>query len=204
MKNLGATCWLNAVTQCLRVCKRDWNSDKSDEFTLEFLKLVRGETDDTTQFLGHLPFGNIPNDSQEALLYILDKIGDTDFEGEVTQTIVYPGGRSVSKTPCTIWFDQGKPDAITGYVDDSGKVYNVAVIERKLTRAPKILVSDTVKEYSGKQLTGLVVWGMGHYVAYVKKSGEWWYLNDDAEPRKIDEPAIQGKRPGLVAFFTDT
>jgi hypothetical protein len=198
MKNLGATCWLNALIQCLRVSK-EWSG------TSEFHKLVRSESDNKTEFLEKelTEFKNEPSDSQEALLYILDKIGDKDFEGEVTQTVVYPGGKSVTKEPCTVWFHQNKSDVISDYVDSNGKVYNVAVVCRELTRIPKILVTDSVEEYQGKQLVGIVVWGMGHYVAYVKKpDGEWWYLNDDAEPRKMnDAPIIHGKIPGLVAFF---
>ena len=199
MKNLGATCWLNALIQCLRVCK-EWDQQSSSS---EFFRLVRGDSDNTTEFLKELPFGNEPNDSQEALLYILDKLGDKDFEGEVTQTIVFPGGKSVTKEPCTVWFSSNSSDVVSGYVDDTGKSHNVAVIQRELTRVPKILVSDIVQDQMfEKKLASVVVWGMGHYVAYVKKNDEWLFLNDDAKPRRVDSPAsMSSKRPGTISFF---
>lgn len=201
MKNLGATCWLNALIQCLRVCK-NWDSSQNSEFH----KLVRKDSDDTTHFLENelSEFRNEPSDSQEALLYILDKLNDKDFEGEVTQTVIYPGGKSVTKEPCTVWFHQDKSDVISGYVDTHNKTHNVAVVCRELTRVPKILVSDTLhEEYQGKHLIGFVLWIPGHYVAYVKKENIWWFMNDDNEPRQVEFPNIQGKRPGLVSFFTD-
>ncbi len=202
MKNLGATCWLNALIQCLRVCK-EWDSSNNSEFH----KLVRKDSDDTTRFLEKelSEFRNEPSDSQEALLYILDKLNDKDFEGEVTQTVIYPDGKSITKEPCTVWFHQDKSDVITDYTCSKGKTHNVAIVQRKLTRIPKILVSDISQEkLDGKKLRALVVWGLGHYVAFVRKGDQWWYLNDDASPSRVDIPNIQGKRPGLVSFFTDT
>lgn len=193
LNNLGATCWLNALIQCLRVCK---NWEESPEHKSAFYKLVRGETDDTTQFLEEFPkmhFGNSPSDSQEALLHILDKLDLKEFVGEVTQTIVYPGGRSVSKTPCTVWFGQGqkKPDVISDYVDETGKVHNVAVIQRELTKVPEVLVSDVVEnELFGKPLIGCVIWGFGHYVAYVKEAGDWWYVNDQHAHIKVENAIL--------------
>ena len=187
--NLGATCWLNALVQCMRVC-RNWesvaaqveqNADKGEplDFKSDFYKLIHGETDDTTQFLKHLPYGNMASDSQEALLYILDKLDIKDFEGEETQTVIYPGGRSVTKTKTMFWFHQEKPDVISDYKDSNGNTHHVAVIEKKLTKIPEVLISDVVKEeLFGKQLIGIVCWGFGHYVAYVKEAGEWWFVND--------------------------
>lgn len=204
LDNIGATCWLNSLVQCLRVCK-NWESEKGqDDFSREFYRLVRGETDNTTHFLKELPiqFGNGPSDSQEALLYILDRLNLKEFVGEVTQTVVYPDGRSVSKTPCTIWFHQDKPDAFRGYTDDTGKTHNVAVIERKLTRVPEILVSDTVcEELFGKQLLGIVCWvPFGHYVAYVREAGDWWIV-DDSRVKREDPVFTRGVTSNHTAFY---
>ncbi len=189
--NLGATCWLNALLQCLKVC-RNWErpvnsgveikiDNRPDAiFKSEFYKLMNGDSDNTTEFLKHMrPFENTPSDSQEALMYILDKLDIKNFEGEETQTVIYPDGKSVTKNKTMFWFHQEKPDVIEGYIDNNGKKHNVAVIERKLTTLPDVLVSDVVREeLFGKQLIGIVCWGLGHYIAYVKEAGEWWYAND--------------------------
>ena len=192
LDNIGATCWLNALAQCLRV-SRNWTEDapEGDQFTYEFLRLVKCDTDNTTAFLKELPMnssfgGNSPSDSQEALLYILDRlersISLTDFTGQVKQTVIYPGGRSETVSPCTIWFhgNSSKSETISGYEDHAGKKHNVAVIKRELVKVPKILVSDyaTDELFHGKKLLGVVIWGTGHYVSYVKEAGEWWYVND--------------------------
>ena len=210
LNNIGATCWLNALVQCLRVCK-DWNKptglDKvvtlDKPVGLDFYKVMRGESDNTTDILKNdlLPqyFTNSPNDSQEAFLYLVDRLKLKEFEGEVTQTVIYPGGRSVSKSPCTIWFHQEKHDVIEGYKDENGHVYNVAVIRRTLTKVPEILVSDTVQEeLFGKKLLGIVLWvPFGHYVAYVKEAGDWW-LVDDLNIKR-EEPILT--RRGYIAFY---
>jgi hypothetical protein len=133
-------------------------------------------------------------------LYILDKLNSQEFVGEVTQTIVYPGGRSVSKTPCTIWFHQEKPDVLSGYTDDSGKVHNVAAIERSLTKVPNILVSDTAQEeLFGKKIIGVVNWvPFGHYVAYVREAGDWWLVDDTRIKREDPVLTRDGHR---IAFY---
>jgi hypothetical protein len=186
------------------VC-RNWDetvSKEDDPFAHEFLRLVNGETDDTTDFLRELPmnpFGNKPSDSQEALLYILDRIEKyvPDFTGEMTQTVIYPGGRSITKNPCCFWFRQEKLDVLSGYEDTTGRVHNAAAIERKLTRLPEVLVSDVVQdELFGKPLVGVVQWGFGHYVAYSKEAGDWWYAND--EHIKKSDPI---KLVGYIGFY---
>jgi hypothetical protein len=186
------------------VCK-NWDDEKgTDEFSSAFYRLIRGESDNTTDFLKEFPMspyiGNSPSDSQEAFLYILDRLNLKEFTGEVTQTVVYPGGRSVSKTPCTIWFHQEKPDAFSGYMDDVGKVHNVAVIERKLTGVPEILVSDEVhEELFGKKLLSVVIWvPFGHYVAYVKEAGDWWLVDDNRVKKENPNLTRSG---GRLAFY---
>jgi ubiquitin C-terminal hydrolase len=188
LPNIGATCWLNALVQCMRV-SREWNeTSDGDTFTSEFLKLVRCDTDNTTHFLKELPidpFGDGPSDSQEALMYILDRLERTinlkSFTGEVTQTVIYPGGRSTYKTQCTVWFHQENDDAITNYEDSSGKIHNVAVIQRELTKVPEVLVSDKIADtLFDKKLVGIVHWSFGHYVAYVRKDDEWYCANDSS------------------------
>ena len=185
LPNLGATCWLNALLQCMRA-SRKWNETSDDLFTSEWIKLMNCETDNTTEFLKHLPtnpFSDGPNDSQEALMYILDKLEKTielkDFTGEVTQTIIFPGGKSVTKTPCTVWFHTEKDDVVENYTDSSGKTHNVSVIQRRLTKVPQILLSDVVREtLFDKKLFGIVHWGWGHYVAFVRDGNEWYCAND--------------------------
>lgn len=203
LPNLGATCWLNTVIQCLRVTK-DWTLEspkEGDQFSSDFIKLMKCDTDNTTSFLSQLPvnpFGNGPNDSQEALLYILDRLNIQEFVGEVTQTVIYPGGRSVSKNPCTIWFNQNqdKDDVLSGYEDCTGKRHNVAVINRQLTRVPEILVSDKISdELFGKKICAIVHWGGGHYVSYVYTNGDWWCISDSLVTKAT--PVMKG----YIAFY---
>lgn len=151
--NIGATCWLNALVQCFRTCP----NGKELEHKTRNLLLEK--------------FGNVPSDAQEALMYIIEELKLTDFIGEETQTVVFPGGKSIRKDECTVWFhNKGRSEVISDYVDEHGKKHNVAIIQRELTKVPKILVSDTVshKGFYEKKLQGLVCWGWGHYVAYVK------------------------------------
>ena len=208
LDNIGATCWLNALVQCLRV-SRNWTEEapRGDTFTYEFLRLVRGETDDTTLFLKempHEPFGNNPSDSQEALLHILDHLERSihlkDFTGKMMQTVIFPGGRSETTNPFTVWFKhQEKDDSMSGYEDSNGKVHNVAVIQRKIVDVPEILVSDHIAPvYHGKEIMGIVNWGSGHYVAYVKEAGDWWYLNDHRYIKK-EQPNLS--RGSYIAFY---
>jgi hypothetical protein len=206
LENIGATCWLNALIQCLRV-SRNWTeeSPEGDSFTREFLRLVKCETDNTTDFLRELPmntFGNNSSDSQEALLYILDRMDLKDFTGQVKQIVVFPGGRSETVNPCTVWFhgNSTKNETISGYEDHTGKIHNVAVIKRELVQVPEILVSDYAtfdEPFYGKNLIGVVIWGMGHYVAYVKEAGDWWYVNDHRYIKK-EKPNLSGT---YLAFY---
>ena len=210
LDNIGATCWLNALVQCLRV-SRNWTEEapEGDSFTSEFLKLVKCETDNTTHFLKELPmnsFGNNSSDSQEALLYILDRlersIGLKDFTGRAKQIVIFPGGRSETVNPCTVWFhgNSTKPETLAGYEDHTGKTHNVAVIKRELVQVPEILVSDHAvidEPFYDKNLLGIVCWGMGHYVAYVKEAGDWWYVNDHHYIKK-EKPNLSGT---YIAFY---
>lgn len=195
LPNIGSTCWLNALVQCMRIVIDPTTMKTDTEFKTDFFKIIRGESDDTSILLKHMPadpFGNNPSDSQEAFLYIIDKLDLKQFVGEVTQTIIYPGGRSVKKDECTIWFEQKRvTDVVQGYTDDSGKTHKIAVIQRELTRVPDILVSDAIhEELFGKKLVGIIHWGFGHYVAFVKFDGDWWCA-DDASVTKVT-PVLKG------------
>jgi len=184
--NQGATCWFGSLIQCLRVC-RDWTEDPGqDPFTQEFYKIVKSEPNQFLQeFLKKFPdFTGLPSDSQEALLFILDRIGETrskDFTGEVTQTITWAEGTSVTKYPCTIWWAPEKELVLSDYQDSTGKKFHVAIQETVLTTRPKVLVTSGQTPPSEKGLTGLVALYGGHYVAFVKSTdGEWFLVNDDA------------------------
>lgn len=204
LPNLGATCWLNALVQCMRA-SREWDEEcsETDQFTCEFLKLMNEDHDNTTDFLKHLPtdpFSDGPNDSQEALMYILDKLEKTielkDFTGEVTQTVVFPGGKSVTKNECTVWFHTEKDDVVENYTDSSGHTHNVSVVQRRLTKVPKILLSDHICEKMfDKKLFGIIHWGWGHYVAFVREGDEWYCANDSSITKAT--PVMRG----YVGFY---
>lgn len=169
--NEGATCWLNALVQCLKAVN-SWPLD--------------------TSVLPPDLFGNTPSDSQEALVFLIDKLNLKRFVGEETQTVVYPGGRSVTKNECTLWFHhRERSEVLSGYTDAEGKTHRVAVVQRELTRVPEILVSDVARlELSGKKLRGIVCWGWGHYIAYVRYGDQWWLTNDD-HIRPVDAPTLE-------------
>jgi hypothetical protein len=147
------------------------------------------------------PFGAGPNDSQEALMYILDRlertIGLKTFTGKVTQTVIYPAGRSVTANPCTVWFHQDTEDILSKYEDSKGKIHNVAAIQRHLTEVPEVLISDRVTdELFGKKLIGIVHWSMGHYVAFVKYQDDWYCANDSSITKA--SPILRG----YVGFYS--
>lgn len=188
IQNQGATCWFGSLIQCLRVC-RDWSHDDpgQDQFTQEFYKIVKSEPNQFLQeFLKKFPdFTGLPSDSQEALLFILDRletsIGFKDFTGEVTQTITWAEGTSVTKYPCTIWWAPEKELVLSDYQDSTGKKFHVAIQETRLTKVPKVLVTSGQTPPIEKGLTGLVALYGGHYVAFVRPDGDEWFLvNDEA------------------------
>lgn len=216
LENLGATCWLNALVQCLRLCPL--SVTKNDLFNS---LVITKETDNTTHFLNSVlsHLGNIPSDAQEALVFLIDKLELKEFIGEETQTLIFPEGKSITKHECAVWFHVNKTEVISDYVDKKGKKHNAAIIQRELSKIPKVLVSDTVKdEMYGKKLIGIVSWGWGHYVAYVKdkssdldkgdpldkdesldKSSDLdsWFLINDEHIRKVD--AIPSS--AYIAFY---
>ena len=188
IQNQGATCWFGSLIQCLRTC-RDWSHDDpgQDQFTQEFYKIVKSEPNQFLQeFLKKFPdFTGLPSDSQEALLFILDRleasIGLKDFTGEVTQTITWAEGTSVTKYPCTIWWAPEKDLVLSDYQDSTGKKFHVAIQETRLTKVPKVLVTSGQTPPIEKGLTGLVALYGGHYVAFVRPDGdEWFPVNDEA------------------------
>jgi len=187
--NQGATCWFGSLIQCLRTC-RDWSEDPGQEpFTQEFYKIMKSEPNEFLQeFLKKFPdFTGLPSDSQEALLFILDRleasIGFKDFTGEVTQTITWAEGTSITKYPCTIWWAPEKDLVLSDYQDSTGKKFHVAIQETRLTKVPKVLVTSGQTPPIEKGLTGLVALYGGHYVAFVRHEDEWFLVNDDAVHR---------------------
>ena len=200
IKNYGATCWFNALMQCL-MKSRKWDEDTADPFTKEFLGFMnQGSEDelDNSNELDPVPFlrefvkkfpdwQGLPNDAQEALILLLDifekTINLTDFTGEVTQTITFPKGTSVTKYPCTIFLNNEQL-VLSDYKDNTGTVHNVAIQETFLTKIPKILVLSDIKnkveeEMFGKKLFALIPWYGGHYIAFVNVKDSGWHLFDD-------------------------
>jgi ubiquitin C-terminal hydrolase len=186
ISNEGATCWFGSLIQCLRTC-RDWSEDPGDDpFTQEFYKIVKSEPNEfLKEFLSkYQDFQGGPNDSQEALFFILDQleksIGLKDFAGETTQTTTWAEGSSVKKYPCTIWLEPENDLVISGYKDEAGKSFHVAIQQTVLSRKPKVLVTTSGKNPpNDKGLTGLVALYGGHYVAFVRTDDEWFLVNDN-------------------------
>lgn len=182
--NEGATCWFGSLIQCLRI-SREWNEDPGDDpFVQEFYKIMKSEPNQFLQeFVKQFPdFIDLPSDSQEALFFILDRLGDArtkDFTGEVTQKTHWPGGESIIKYPCTIWWNPKKDLVLSDYKDDSGNVFHVAIQETILSTQPKILVTSCSEPPNEKGLFALVALYGGHYVSFVKPNDEWLLVNDN-------------------------
>jgi ubiquitin C-terminal hydrolase len=197
--NVGATCWFNSLIQCFRACPPDtWKNLKiKDSFTKEFVNCVQLENPTQmsreqldprpllSEFVKKFPsWQGLPNDAQEALLHILDILNLDEFKGEMTQTITYPGGKSVTKVPMTVYIGDDYL-TLSDYVDSNNVKYNVAIQETKMTTIPKILIVSTLKEtvvkeeLFGKKLFALIPLCGGHYVAFVKDGDGTWYLTND-------------------------
>jgi ubiquitin C-terminal hydrolase len=205
ISNQGATCWFGSLIQCLRTC-RAWTEDPGDDsFTQEFYKIVKSEPNEfLREFLSkYQDFQGVPNDSQEALFFILDQleksIGLKDFTGETTQTTTWVEGSSVQKYPCTIWLEPEKDLVISGYKDDTGKEFHVAIQQTVLSRKPKVLVTTSrINPPSDKGLTGLVALYGGHYVAFVRSDDEWFLVNDN----QVHKASPDLSKPYYLSFHT--
>lgn len=202
LQNYGATCWFNALMQCLKASSDFSNIEKKDTpLQKEFLNFMKKENSDPRPFLSEFikkfpSWQGLPNDCQEALLLLMDVLNLTDFIGKVTQTITYPDGTSVTEYPCSIFLNNDQL-ILSDYKDDTGKVHKVAIQETHLTTVPKILVvSDLKNKVSenmfGKKLFALIPWCHGHYIAFVrgednnevvgnnKVVGNWHMCDDDS------------------------
>jgi len=206
--NYGATCWFNALMQCLKH-SRKWENYESvdDPFTREFLKfMIPGNYEPRpflTEFVKKFPsWGGMPNDAQEALLLILDILENTikltDFTGEIIQTITYPTGTSVTKYPFTI-FTFEKDLVLSDYKDSSGKIHKVSIQQNFITKKPKILVAsvDNIEKVDFGEPFALIPWCMGHYVAFVKDNSSWYLIDDDS----VTKASANMTRRYYLAFY---
>jgi len=191
LQNYGATCWFNALMQCLKASSDFSNIETDTPLQKEFLNFMKKENSDPrlflSEFLKKFPsWQGLPNDCQEALLLLVDVLNLKDFMGKVTQTITYPDGTSVTEYPCSIFLNNDQL-ILSDYKDDTGKNHKVAIQETHLTTVPKILVvSDLKNKVSetmfGKQLFALIPWCHGHYIAFVRGNevGNWHMCDDES------------------------
>jgi ubiquitin C-terminal hydrolase len=174
-------------------------------------------------------FGNgWPHDVQEVILELLDvfekSIGAEfirgNFNGTESQIITYPKGVSTTtasfttlvlepetagQTLAALVRRREKGDAFSGYVDDAGTVYNVAMKEMRVDHLPRILIISFT-QYTGRRavevprmygdhvLFGLVVHQGsihgGHYTAYVRHRNVWRHIDDTCITES--EPPLHG------------
>jgi ubiquitin C-terminal hydrolase len=165
--NYGGTCWFGALYQCLRV-------------TLGL------RTSPKTFYDQHFKDWQGPNDVQEALLYIIDRLKLKEFEGETTQTIEYGDSKkSIKKFPSTLFLGYSGFEDLDDFKDDDGVLYKNARKHEVLTTVPEILVVSTGEGADvtmfGKDLKALIPWGGGHYIAFVKDDTEEWFMVDDIQ-----------------------
>jgi len=145
-------------------------------------QLINRKTDDPRdafrEFMTHFPdFSWGPNDAQEALIMLIDKLNLNEFVGECTQTIHYSGGTSVNTYPFSV-FLESKDLVLSDYIDSSGNVHPVSIQTNKISKVPKILVVTPLGKSSEENLVALLVWNHGHYFAFVKDP-EWFRVDDE-------------------------
>jgi hypothetical protein len=200
--NKGATCWINALIQCMRSV-RAWSEQSDDPFTHEFLQLVKGATDDTGPFLVLLGMDTCANDAQEAFLRIIDRLSldsvTAEFKGMQRQTVITPKGHSVHDEEFTIWFEPIKEHELLEGYDG----HHISVMTRKIIRVPKILVSTHISSddtYMGRTLSSIVHWGHGHYIASIRQPDMSWLIVNDTE---IIPATPRTPYEGYFAFYKD-
>lgn len=226
LRNCGATCYMNAVIQC--IYSSPVLIDALSKYTgdCKFTNLLKDPAKNIASIIAHFPKFALgtPYDSHEALLSIIDVIehslGRELFYGEyktkyVSKTesheksyaysmlMFYPGDDG---NLCTLFEESEKMEYIT-------KQNNEFVCKRvTYTSFPKVIICmfwnrrsitlpDTFKD---KKLRSIVIHigheSAGHYVALIRRDDEW-YLADDESIRKIGD--LPSSIQPYLAFYSD-
>jgi ubiquitin C-terminal hydrolase len=164
------------------------------------------------------------HDVQETFICILDILDTSttviknNFYSKVKKEIIHPNGKTESFEDTTVHFvyptekirnikDMMKANedwsTLTGYTDDDGNTYNVAVTRTVISSAPKILIFSTgyrskieltpdIESFGAtyKYISSAVHIGDtrgGHYVSVGRHKGRW-YLKDDLTISEIETP----------------
>lgn len=130
------------------------------------------------------------------------------FYGKKIQQTIWPGGKSERSEVFSMHImcarttsmeqmlqDSVKWNPITDYVDDDGKIHHIATTRCVFSELPKVLIvsfdKKSLVDVSDKIFMNtfeysLVASGIhmgvqhgGHYVAFTKHKGKWYYKNDE-------------------------
>ena len=154
------------------------------------------------------------HDIQETILCIIDILETSVpnikpwFYGKKVQQTIWPGGKSERIEDFSIHIvcsqntsmehmlhDSVKWNPLTDFIDDNGKVHNIATTRCIISEFPKVLMISFDKKshvdvceklHVGDLEYSLVASGIhagvqhgGHYIAFTKHKGKWYYKNDD-------------------------
>jgi len=130
------------------------------------------------------------------------------FYGKKIQQTIWPGGKSERTEDFSIHIlcsqpisledmlrDSMKWNPITDFIDDNKKVHNIATTRCVFSELPKVLIISfdkkshvdvaeklTINQFEYSLIASGIhvgVQGGGHYLAFTKHKGKWYYKNDD-------------------------
>jgi ubiquitin C-terminal hydrolase len=230
LPNIGNTCYLNSVLQCLVHIPPltnyllDPTKQTLNDFTSVYRRFViqywiGPEPPDprpvfemiqehNEQFKGHEQ-----QDAQEVLLCIFDMLDkhlvQQIFTGQVTKQTIAKEGRSTIKEEFTVLFlypreHQSDTEALEDFTRWNTVEDKMQVIQSIMTIKPKILVTSFIGgkkiKLTGSKLLGLVRLQGNHYTSFTKHAGAWHHQDDTFD--SLDEPDPGGDYYYLAFYLT--
>ena len=208
IQNIGSTCYINSVLQCIHSTPVLKNA--LSRYAGECPVTIATRDINVPSLLEHMTqFSKEPHDPHEFILALIEHIektlGKELFYGVVKSKFITRDGKATETRSefGSLMFHSGdmdidKPD----YIIDGGFSYKQMVYEKM----PKVLiclfvtpvVTELPKVYKGKMLTGCVVHFPGHYVACVKEDDKWFIIDDD----RIYQTDESFKAPIYIAVYS--
>lgn len=213
LPNLGQTCYLNTIVQCLMACPQFSGASKGDSPIDEAFKKTPPDVESIVKIL-QLD-NNAPEDAHETFLRlvdILEKTWNNDlFYGKSTQVTINKDECTVNKNKFgSIMFnltgDSSLGECIdalkkTEYINTSKTTFTLK--ETHFDTFPEILVYTFINQHkislpmndpnTGKELRSIAIHvgppDHGHYIAMIKENDDWFIVDDDRILR-VSEPCF--------------